>query len=327
MKLFLNIIRYLLSILSKFPFLFWAILLCYCFLIAMLGYTKRNPSFFQYGIMGLSVILTLTVILIYYLLRRQKRRKLKKWITSNFSILKRNKHILRFILISSNWGLLIGSIAFLCVLFKVNWIICLLLFILQITLALGVFIYYISNFNKQLLLKQWTQGIYFTIIPLCLSFFCDIWSRNFVTSILFILPEQVPTIIRGIYWFIFILCCCFISQWIAISIFGSIKNKKIPNSLFNFSYLFILLVTVAVPQILIINGGEIMNKIVLVTYKSDMLGYFRCSDAEIIKNEPNQSARYLKINEQEYRVIYYKNNIINIETIICEGSKYKLTDI
>lgn len=328
MKLFINIKEVPLSIIRKQPFLFWVIFLCYLFIVLMLYNTNGNLNFCQYVIVGFSVLLTLTIILIYYfILIPKKIKRLKLWLGYNFLISKQNKQIFRLNLIRSNWGLLIGSIAYICVLFRVNGIICFILFSIQIYLSCVVFISFITNFNKQHLIKKWIQSYYFTITSLVFIFICDIGSRYSVTSLLLIRPEQLPSVTRGIYWFIYIICLCYVIQFITITMFDKLKREKIPKSPFIVSYLFIILGFGAIPSFLFINSSGILKTIVQLTYRSDMLTYFRCNDGEIIKNMPNQSARYLKVDQQQYYIIYFENNIINIKNLICKGQDYKITDI
>ncbi|MDF7670102.1 hypothetical protein PT276_02590 [Orbaceae bacterium ESL0721] len=329
MKQLLNQKKVSLQIFQKLPFLFWASLLSYIIVICLLLLSKRKPDYNYQLIIGLTVLAWFNILFCFYIIFRQqeKTKKLKQWLASNFFKSKLNKKSLHSILILSNYGLLIGATAFLCLLLNVKQEVCFCLFALQIILAVIVFFYFFKDFYKQFLLKKWLYVSIFTIVQLCLSLICEIYSGYFVTNLFYLFPKDLPLVTRGIHWFIFIILCSYLVQLLVVYVFGNIKNRRIPISLSMSAYLLSILVACSIWVIFFANTTKILNQIVILTYQSDMVGYFRCNNGEIVKGIPNETARYLKVDEQEYRVLYKTDDSIRSQAIICEGQNYKLIDI
>ena len=167
-----------------------------------------------------------------------------------------------------------------------------------------------------------------TLIYIVLDFIGENQGRKFVTDMISVYPEQIPTITQGLYWFCFILFASFFLQLIAIFWLDLAKNRKLSYKLPFITY-FLVFMSIALPShLIVINGESIIKTSVATTYKADTINYFKCNN-KIIKNVPNDTARYLKVDELEFRAFYFEKDKSNIQmtTYLCNGSDYIKVDI
>ena len=256
-------------------------------------------------------------------LHYQKRKSTKKN--------KKNtpEKVLHLILFLSGWGAIFGCLAFLTFLFKFPWLLSFVFFILQLVAATMILGIYIGSKKITNIIGKIQNGAILGIAYILLDFISRNFGRSFVTDMISVSPEQIPTITQGLYWFCFILFASFFLQLIAIFWLDLAKNRKLSYKLPFITYFFVFM-SIALPSHLIVfNGESIIKTSVATTYKADTINYFKCNN-KIIKNVPNDTARYLKVDELEFRAFYFekdKKSDIQMTTYLCNGLDYSEKDI
>ncbi|MFQ1019896.1 hypothetical protein ACGH6R_08790 [Gilliamella sp. CG13] len=320
----------------KYPVLFWVVALTYIVSVIILTMNKREAVTFYFIISYVVLGVGYTIYYKFYTSKEQKKFT-KDWLKIVFTLPKKKinkkkqkKHpekVLHLILFLSGWGAIFGCLAFLTFLFKCYWLISFLLFILQFLSAITIMITYIikREFNE---LEKIIGAALLTLIYIVLDFIGENQGRTFVTDMISVYPEQIPTITQGLYWFCFILFASFFLQLIAIFWLDLAKNRKLSYKLPFITY-FLVFISIALPsQLIVFNGESIIKTSVAITYKADTINYFKCNN-KIIKNVPNDTARYLKIDELEFRTFYFEKDKSDIQmtTYLCNGSDYTKVDI
>lgn len=321
----------------KYPVLFWVVVLTYIVSVIILTMNKRevDTSYFIVSYLVLGVGYT-----IYYKLYTSEKQKdfTKDWLKAVFTLpikkinkKKQKKHpekVLHQILFLSGWGAIFGCLAFLTFLFKFPWLLSFVFFILQLLAATMILGIYIGSKNITNIIGKIQNGAILGIAYILLDFISRNFGRSFVTDTISVSPEQIPTITQGLYWFCFILFASFFLQLIAIFWLDLAKNRKLSYKLPFITY-FLVFMSIALPSHLIVfNGENIIKTSVATTYKADTINYFKCNN-KIIKNVPNDTARYLKVDEQEFRAFYFEKDKSDIQmtTYLCNGSDYIKIDI
>ena len=322
----------------KYPVLFWVVVLTYIVSVIILTMNKRevDNSYFivSYLFLGVGYI-------IYYKLYTSEKQKdfTKDWLKAVFTLpikkinkKKQKKHpekVLHQILFLSGWGAIFGCLAFLTFLFKSPWLFSFVFFILQLLAATMILGIYIGSKNITNIIGKIQNGAILGIAYILLDFISRNFGRSFVTDTISVSPEQIPTITQGLYWFCFILFASFFLQLIAIFWLDLAKNRKLSYKLPFITY-FLVFMSIALPShLIVINGESIIKTSVATTYKADTINYFKCNN-KIIKNVPNDTARYLKVDELEFRAFYSekdKKSDIQMTTYLCNGSDYTKVDI
>ncbi|GAA5113573.1 hypothetical protein GCM10023211_21910 [Orbus sasakiae] len=308
---------------SQYPVLFWGLFLPYIISIIILTMTKREMNIYPFII---SFAIVCIGLMIYYrIFASDKQKQLTiKWLKLVFLLSKNNKKkVLHRILFLSGWGATFGSLAFLSFLFRFHWIVSLILFLLQIIISIIILGNYIGNKRIANMAVKIQSGVILGAVYILLDFISQNLGRSFVTEFISVPPEQIPTITQGLYWFSFILIASIFLQLIAIFWTDLAKNRKLSYKLPFITY-FLVFMSIALPsQLIIFNGVSIIETSVVKTYIADTMIYFKCNN-KIIKNVPNTSARYLKVDEQEFRVFYFEEDksSIQLTTLLCDGSNY-----
>lgn len=322
----------------KYPVLFWVVVLTYIVSVIILTMNKRevDNSYFivSYLFLGVGYI-------IYYKLYTSEKQKdfTKDWLKAVFTLpikkinkKKQKKHpekVLHQILFLSGWGAIFGCLAFLTFLFKSPWLFSFVFFILQLLAATMILGIYIGSKNITNIIGKIQNGAILGIAYILLDFISRNFGRSFVTDTISVSPEQIPTITQGLYWFCFILFASFFLQLIAIFWLDLAKNRKLSYKLPFITY-FLVFMSIALPShLIVINGESIIKTSVATTYKADTINYFKCNN-KIIKNVPNDTARYLKVDELEFRAFYFekdKKSDIQMTTYLCNGLDYSEKDI
>lgn len=320
----------------KYPVLFWVVALTYIVSVIILIMNKREVDTYYFIVSYLVLGVGCTIYYKLYISEKQKKFT-KDWFKILFTLpekkinkKKQKKHsekILHEILFLSGWGSIFGCLAFLTFLFKCYWLISFLLFILQFLSAITIMITYIirREFNE---LERIIGAALLALIYIVLDFMGENQGRTFVTEMISVYPEQLSTITKGLYWLNFISIGSSLLQIFAIIGFELAKNRKLSNKLPSITY-FVVLISAVLPCLLIIfNINNIINTLISETYKADTISYFKCNN-KIIKNEPNDTARYLKVDELEFRAFYFEKDKSNIQmtTYLCNGSDYTKVDI
>lgn len=323
----------------KYPVLFWVVVLTYIMSVIILTMNKREikTSYFIISYVVLGVGYT-----IYYKLYTSDKQKkfTKDWLKIVFTLPKKKtnknkkkqkKHpekVLHLILFLSGWGAIFGCLAFLTFLLKCPWLLSFVFFILQLVAAAMILGIYIGSKKITNIVRKIQNGVILGIAYILLDFISRNFGRSFVTDIISVSPEQVPTITQGLYWFCFILFASAFLQLIAVFWLDLAKNRKLSYKLPFITYFFIF-ISIALPyQLISFNSLNLIDVSVSKTYSADTMIYFKCNN-KIIKNVPNDTARYLKVDEQEFRAFYFEKGKSNIQmtTYLCNGSDYSEIDI
>ena len=330
----MKILSTLKSNILKYPILFWVVTLTYVVSVVILILNKREVNatifFISYTIEGIGLA-------IYYKFYASENQKnfTKHWLKVVFTLPKKriknnnhSKNILHIILFFSSWGTTFGCLALLICLFKFSWLISFAFFIFQLTASVVVLGMYIGSSK----LTKIRDNVYFVAILsftfVLLDYISQIIGRSLVTVGIAVSPELVPTITKGLCWFSFIFLVSIFIQFLGLLWFRAARNKKLALKVSIITYLFLSVTAVLPYHLLQINALSLVDEILTYTYTADTVNYFKCNN-KIIKNVPNDTARYLKVDEQEFRSFYFEKNKKNIylTTYICNGSDYNKVNI
>lgn len=317
----------------KYPVLFWVVALTYIVSVIILTVCKRDVEalyfIVSYAIIGI-------VFTIYYLFFASKEQKdfTKNWFEIVFIPTKKisSPKTLHRILTLSGWGAIFCILASLSYLFKLPGFSSLVFFILQILVTIPILIIYIGKERINSFIDKIKFGTFLGVILsftyLVIDFISKTLGRSFVTNTISVLPEQVPTITQGLQWFCFILIASTALLFIVIFLVDLAKNKKLLNKISFITYFLVCISAVLPCHLIIFNAIVIIDVVISKTYDADTVLYFKC-DNKIIKNVPNDTARYLKVDEQEFRAFYFEKDKSNIQmtTYFCDGSDYSEIDI
>ena len=321
----------------KYPILFWVVALTYIVSVIILTINKREADTTYFIISYVALGVGYTIYYKFYTSKEQKKFT-KDWLKIVFTLPKKEinkkkqrKHpekVLHLILFLSGWGAIFGCLAFLTFLFKFPWLLSFVFFILQLVAATMILGIYIGSKKIANIIGKIQNGAILGIAYILLDFISRNFGRSFVTNTISVSPERIPTITQGLYWFCFILFASFFLQLIAIFWLDLAKNRKLSYKLPFITY-FLVFMSIALPShLIVINGESIIKTSVATTYKADTINYFKCNN-KIIKNVPNDTARYLKVDELEFRAFYFEKDKSNIQmtTYLCNGSDYTKVDI
>lgn len=332
----MKILNKLKNYILKYPVLFWVVVLTYIVSVIILTLSKRNVEDLYFIVFYSVVGIGLVSFYKFYASENQKiltgnwfenalglsRKKI------NNNEKKLSERTLQQISILSNWGGIFGCLACLLFLLRFSVFTYIFLFILMFAFAaMAVFIYIGSEGITNLVTKMEVK-VSSVVIFTCLAFVGDILSRKYVTNIISVLPEQVPTITKGLYWFNLILLFSAGLQIIVMVVFEFSQNRELSGKLPHITYILVAISAILPFLLIVYSEGFIIRTVFTETYKADTVLYFKCNN-KIIKNVPNDTARYLKVDEQEFRAFYFEKDKSNIQmtTYFCNGSDYSEIDI
>ncbi|OTQ72740.1 hypothetical protein, partial [Gilliamella apis] len=188
---------------KKYPVLFIVLFLFYIVGIIFLIFNKMQLDICTFII---SITLVIMMLIIYYVgfASYQQKQLTIRWLKFTFLLpKKKSKKILHFIFFLSGWGTLFGTLAFITLLLKFNWLTIFIFFIFQCITAILIIAYYVDH-KKITSLAVAIKSSFLVIIYNFLDFFSNNSGRSLVSQIISVPPEQIPTITRGIYWYYFI---------------------------------------------------------------------------------------------------------------------------
>lgn len=318
----------------KYPVLFWVVTLTYLVSVVILILNKREVNatifFISYTIEGIG----LAIYYKFYASEDQKKFT-GHWLKIVFTLPKKrvknnnhSKNILHLILFFSSWGTTFACLALLIYLFKFFWLISFTCFIFQFIAGAIVLGMYIGRSKLNKIIDNIYFGAILSFIFVLLDYISQIIGRSLVTVGIAVSPELVPTITKGLCWFGFIFLVSIFIQFIGLLWSLAARNKKLAKKISILTYLFLSVTAVLPYSLLQFNALSLIEELFSYTYTADTVNYFKCNN-RIIKNVPNDTARYLKVDEQEFRSFYFEKNKKNIHltTYICNGTNYNKVDI
>ena len=312
---------------KKYPVLFIVLFLFYIVGIIFLIINKMQLDICTFII---SITLVTMMLIIYYVgfASYQQKQLTIRWLKFTFLLpQKKSKKTLHIIFFLSGWGTLFGTLAFITLLLKFNWLTSFVFFIFQCIIAIFIIANYVDS-KKITSLAVAIKSSILVIIYTFLDFLSNNSGRSLVSQIISVPPEQIPTITRGIYWYYFITIVSMFLLLIIIFWADLAKNRKLLYKLPFLTYILIFMSIILPSQLITYNVNNIIDTIIEKTYVADTMNYFKC-DNKIIQKVPSDSARYLKVDENEFRVFYFKEgkNNIQLTTYLCNGSDYTEIDI
>lgn len=312
---------------KKYPILSIVLFLFYVVGIIFLIINKMQLDICTFIISITSVIIGLIIYYVRFASYEQKQLTIR-WFKFTFLLPKKNsKKILHIIFCLSGWGTLFGSMAFITFLLKFNWLISFVFFILQCITAIIIIANYVDH-KKINSLAITIKSSMLAIIYIFLDFLSNNLGRSIITKGISVSPEQIPTITHGLYWFYFIAIVSILLLLIAPFWPHLAKNRKLLYKLPFITNFLVFISIMLLSQLITHNEYNIINTIFEKTYIADTMNYFKC-DNKIILKTPNDSARYLKVDENEFRALYFNEGESNIQltTYLCNGSDYIEIDI
>ena len=311
---------------KKYPVLFIVLLLFYVVGIIFLFINKMQLDICTFIVSIISVIMMLIIYYVGFASYQQKQLTIR-WLKFIFLLPKKSKKNLHKIFFLSGWGTLFGTLAFITFLLKFEWRVSFIFFICQCFTAIFITANYIDR-KKIISLAVTIKGSILIIIYTFFDFLSKNLGRSFVIQIISVPPEQIPTITRGIYWYYFITLISMFLLLIIIFWADLAKNRKLLYKLPFLTYILIFISVILPSQLITYHHNSIINTIIEETYIADTMNYFKCGN-KIIKKVPSDSARYLKVDENEFRVFYFKEgeSHIQLTTYLCNGSDYTEIDI
>lgn len=314
----MRLITNTINVVKKVPFVFWVGVILYGVTFFSMVHWKREPPNKIIFVVTWCLFFILFLYEIFFSLSR--KRKTIEFIKNHFIPEFKDKSVIRKSYAWSNFSLFLGAISFLLFLSNVHWAICYLFFASQLFFSVSSLIAYILKYRNDILNNKFKYGVLFSSVISIVSVIANILSRKFITAMFEVYPEKLPTVTIVIYWYLFLLIFTYVAHMVFLFFSDGMKKRfRVINNYLISIFLSVSISSVTIAGVLYVNYAIILNWLVSVSYLSDALPVYRCNGAIADKSKYGDKSAFINITDDLYRVIYFKNGVIESEDVKCTG--------